>query len=113
MEEGEARARAAGSGERLGAGARVGKEGRRGEKKEKKKKKMGKEKEKKGREKGKKREMERDSRRKRGARSATRGAGHAWAVGRDARVKGEQGGLDTAVGVKSLEDREIGRKSLE
>ena len=53
-EEGEARAWAAGSGEQLGAGARVGKEGRRVEKKEKKKiRKMGKEKEKKGEREGK------------------------------------------------------------
>ena len=38
------------------------------------------------------RERDRDSHRNRGARSATRGAGHVCAVGRDARVKGEQGG---------------------
>ena len=65
-----------------------------------------------GRERRDRGERERDSRRKLGARSATRGAGHACAVGCDARVRGEQG-VDTDVGVGSFEDREIGRKSLE
>ena len=86
-------------------GARAGAEQRRRGKREKegggrekeRKKKMEKEngkrkkKRKGGERERKKRGRWRDSRRDRGARSATRGVAHACAVGRDARVEGEQG----------------------
>ena len=55
----------------------------------------------------------RDSRRDRGARSATRGVGHACVVGRDARVEGEQGKgrgwkLDTGKGFPGKGVRGLG-----
>ena len=87
-EEGEARTRAAGSRERLGAGARVGREGRRGENKEKtKRRKMGKEKEKKGKEKRKRRERGREIRAENTALGQPRAA--PGTRERDARVKEE------------------------
>ena len=55
---------------------------------------------------------ERDSCRNRGARSATRGAGHACAVGC---VRGSRANrvIDSGVGVGSFGDREIGRNNFE
>ena len=82
------------TGEKGGKGRARGEREEREERgKERKGRKIGKRKRKGGeREERERRERERDSRRNRGARSATRGAEHVCAVGRDARVKGEQGG---------------------
>ena len=95
-----------------GGGKGRGKEEKENGKRKKKKGKMENDKGKKRKKNKKGGERERDSRRNRGARSATRGAGHACAVGR---VRGSRVNMvvDTGVRVGSSEDREIGRKSLE
>jgi len=94
------------------SGCAAGEEGGREAKKRRKgKRKMGERKRKGGRERE-RRERERDSRRIRGARSVTRSADHACAVGC---VRGSRANrvMDSGVGVGSFGDREIGRKSSE